>query len=134
MKLKESSSSIISFFSFLSFESLLLVGCNDEQTLSTKELVFLEKSTEFDYPLFIFECLEDKKYYAIEVSNWEYDNESFESGEKLIVETKKVKENDHLGAALFNTKGDFAELTGFRVSILDEWRRLFELTDYKKSE
>lgn len=116
------------------FCTLLLVGCSEEKSIISKELVFLEKTTDFGYPLFIFESIEDRKYYSIEVTNWEYDNVKFESGEILEVDTRKDKDSNGLGRGLFHIFIDFAQATNLEVNINGEWTSLFEMTNYTKSK
>lgn len=113
--------------------SLFLTGCNDEYPIASKEFLFLEKTTNFSKPLFIFESKEDKKYYGVVATNWEYDNISFENGEILDVETRKNKNADGIAIA-FNLGTDFGVETELEAFIMDDWQNLYELTKYTKSE
>ncbi|AMO35309.1 hypothetical protein [Lysinibacillus sphaericus] len=115
------------------FYNLILVGCNDEQSMGSKELIFLEKTKDYGYPLFIFESIVDKKYYSIEVTNWEYDNTIFEDGEKIEVDARTAKELDVIDRGLFSLFFNFAQTTDLEVYINDDWQPLFEMTDYSKS-
>lgn len=121
------------FFSIL-FSTLLLVGCNEESTNISKELVFLEKTNEYGRPLLVFESIEDKKYYSIEFTNWEYDNTQYENGEILEVDTRQEKELGVIGRGLLELLFDFVQTTDFEVYINEEWHHLFEMINYTKTK
>lgn len=115
---------------------VFLGACNKETVEETKkkELVFIEKTTDYSFPSFIFSSSKDKKYYIVEVSNWDYDQTNYQSGEVISVESKKGQDFDIFDQFLWEVFEDEANLPEDEAFILDEWRPLIILTDYTTSK
>lgn len=115
---------------------IFLSACNKETVEETKkkELVFIEKTTDYSFPSFIFSSSKDKKYYIVEVSNWDYDQTNYQSGEVVSVESKKGQDFDIFDQFLWEVFEDEANLPEDEAFILDEWRPLIILTDYTTSK
>lgn len=118
---------------------IFLTGCGEVEKEETevngmKELVFLEKTKDYLETSFIFESSIDEKYYLIEVSNWDYDNTTFQNGDILNLESKEKENTDLIGSIIFDLSVDNVYLPEEEVLMFDEWKSLFILKDYTKSE
>lgn len=118
----------------LTVATFLLVACEEEETVM-KELIFLEKTTDYVEPSFIFESPTDKKYYLVEVSNWEYDNSTYKKDDIVKLESIKSKSLGPIESLFFySLVPDGVVLTEEDVFIYDDWASLYALSDYTKSE
>lgn len=99
----------------------LLTACSEEIEVYSKELIFLEKTTEESYNYAaIFESVEDEKYYILNLDNYTYDNLDFKTGDKLKFDAKPIQNR---------TIFDFAEE---EILIFEEWREIVPLHEYLK--
>lgn len=111
--------------------AIILTGCSIETYM--KELVVLEKTKDHLGPSLIFESIEDKKYYLVEIDNYLYDNIEFEPNE--IIEVKGEPEGQGFFDFFFNPLyGDEFEHSEEKIFILDEWRSLLIMTQYTKEQ
>ncbi|QTB28857.1 hypothetical protein [Lysinibacillus sphaericus] len=80
-----------------------------------KDLVYIEKYSQYGRLYLMFESIEDEKYYGIKVSGWDYDHVNLNSNENLKLQTKG--------------HGNFKE-----VLFVDEWTKLREINNYAKTK
>lgn len=80
-----------------------------------KDLVYIEKYSQHGRLYLMFESIEDKKYYGIKVSGWDYDHINLNNNENFKLQTKG--------------NGNFKE-----VLFMDEWTKLREINNYAKTK
>lgn len=112
--------------------SILLGACTVEKEVVVKDLVFLEKTNDYYQTSYVFESSIDKKYYLVEVSNWEYDNSSYKKGDVVQLDARKY-DADAITALVVYSLSDGVQTPEQEVFINDEWTSLFILTDYTKN-
>ena len=111
---------------------IMLVACgNGLKETEMKDLIFIEKTMDYTEPSIIFESLEDKKYYLVEIDNYSYDNLELKPEDTLSLESRNVGNIGNLKKILFiEVFGDTFDLPQEEIFILDEWRPLFIMTQY----
>lgn len=119
------------FISIILLVTIFLGACTEEKEVVLKDLVFLEKTTDYYQTSYVFESAIDKKYYLVEVSNWEYDNSSYKKGDVVQLDARNY-DADAITALVVYSLSDGVQTPEQEVFINDDWASLFILTDYTK--
>lgn len=101
----------------------------EDEKPKTMELVFLEKTDEYETGRLVLESREKQEYYYVTLSGWEFDNFENDIGikENEVVELKTdISKRDVYELALGIEAGDCVEL-------FDDCKRLNSFTTYKRT-
>ncbi len=102
------------------------VASSQSSSIQEKELVFLEKNSDHGYHS-VFESKEDEKYYAIPMTNWEYNNINHKEGEIFNIEIRlsESKSVDPVFIDIINAYTGIKYIDK-QAFFMNEWKEIYE--------